>query len=169
MSDDNRTDKFTQVIKPDFSLKRKIGKDVNIKNILNEAVEKKATETIKKVSDDFQNIAIDQIKEMEEYLTKIKACILAEEPTKNLCNDIAMKSLSIKGQAGMLGYPLASKVSSSMHTYASKIEKVEQKEFKILNAYVKTLRIIFEKKISSETDPIAIELLKEFQKVIDTA
>lgn len=107
---------------------------------------------------------------MAEMVDKMLAQLAKIEPDKTVesaLDSIYAQAFSIKCNAGMYGYPLATAFAHQLFYYCKEIagKPLNTHMQACLRAHLDALRIIFKKNIRSMTDPIALELLKELERI----
>ena len=112
----------------------------------------------------------DVLHNMVEMVDKMIAQLMSVEPGKTMesvLDSIYAQAFSIKCNAGMYGYPLATAFSHQLFYYCKEIagQPLNTHMHVCLQAHLDALRIIFKKNIRSMSDPIALELLKELERI----
>jgi len=118
---------------------------------------------IEEQKDDAQKKMVKMIEQMLEQIAKIEA----GKTMESIVDSIYAQSFSIKCNAGMYGYPLATAFANQLFYYCKEIagQPLNTNMQASLRAHLEALRIIFKKNIRSMTDPIALELLKELERI----
>ena len=110
------------------------------------------------------------LQNMVEMIEKMMLHISAIEPGQTMdatIDSIYAQSFSIKCNGGMYGYPLATAFANQLFYYCKEVagKPLTVAVQACMQAHLNALRVIFAKNIRSMTDPAALELLKELERI----
>ena len=110
------------------------------------------------------------VHDMVEMVEKMIAQLDKIEPgqtMESIIDSIYAQAFSIKCNAGMYGYPLATAFANQLFYYCKEIagKPLNLHVQACMRAHLDALRIIFKKNIRSMSDPVALELLKELERI----
>ncbi len=125
-----------------------------------------AERVYKQCIEENQDNAIGSMVGMIESMITELADTSIGQTMDDVIDHIYAQAFSIKCNAGMYGYPLATAFANQLFYYCREIagKPLSQNMQACMRAHLEALRIIFKNKIRSMTDPTALELLKELEK-----
>ncbi len=147
---------------PDFSLKEKIGKDINVKEIFTKDVVEESQEVINETAEDF-------LKWVENDLSAIHDAYeaLCKTPDDESCLKAMKKfAFTMKSQAGTFGYDLGSAVAKSLYDFCERVYEPKPDHLLGVEKHVQTLQSIFHTKIAGDGEKIGLELLNALNQLI---
>jgi hypothetical protein len=156
---------MTDVFLPAYDFDQYFGKKpeeyFNEKRIA--AAEKVYAEYIAEKQDD---VLHDMVEMVEKMLGQL-GTVVPGETIEPILDSIYAQAFSIKCNAGMYGYPLATAFANQLFYYCKEIagKPLNTHIQACMKAHLDALRIIFKKNIRSMSDPVALELLKELERI----
>lgn len=126
--------------KPDFSLKEKIGKDINMSEIFTKDVIENSQQVINKTQKDFLKWVENDLKTLENaYLALTKN----QAGDKENLIEVKRAAFSVKAQAGTFGFDLGSAVAKSLYDFCEGQYKEDPSHLIIICKHLDTLKTIF--------------------------
>jgi hypothetical protein len=141
------------IVRPDFALKKKIGKDVKLDSIFTE--EKIAAS--KKIVEESSR---DLIRDVHDMLDRAQGALEEEKITKEGLFQLFDCIFAIKSTAGIAGYPLATEIAKQLYLYIEMHGVIEQDERRVMLEHLNALRAIFRNELKGDGGPIGAELLQ---------
>lgn len=148
-------DKATIILPPDYTLKKMIGENVDIKQIFSEEKVANAQEAIDNYRDKFLEWAIKDIATLDECL-KNKDIKAIEEISDRL-----------KGQAGTFNFDLGTLVAKSLNKYCNSNAAPSAEQMVVIRKHLDTLAVVFGQKITGDGGTIGKELLENLFKLVE--
>ncbi len=125
---------------------------------------------IEKAQDIIDNPRVDFRPYAMEYLNKIEGAIeMARQETylhEEEYNLVAIPLTQIKGQASMFGNPLASEISGMVLKFLEHYKKLDLDMLMLVEAYCRTIRLSYDKKISNIETPAGRVLVTELSSAM---
>lgn len=134
--------------KPDFSLKEKIGKDINLKEVFSADAVKSSQEVINKTKKDFLKWVDNDLKNLESAYEA-----LAANPAQGRESALVIQkaAFSIKGQSGTFGFDLGSAVAKSLYDFLENdYVEGESSHTLVIRKHIDTLNTIFHKNVDGD-------------------
>lgn len=151
-------------IKPDYSLKEKIGKDVNMKDIFSAEAVKSSQEVINKTTKDFLKWVNNDLQNLENSYK-----LLAANPDKGreAAVEIQKVAFAIKGQSGTFGFDLGSAVAKSLYDFLENdYVEGEKTHIIIIRKHIDTLKTIFRRGVKGDGGKVGGEVHDALGKLI---
>lgn len=164
MSAQNSAEDDVLEYKPDFSLKEKIGKDININEILNTENIKASQQVINDSQKDFLKWVDNDLKTLEAFYRQA-----ASDPSNALTAvvDIQKSAFSVKSQSGTFGYDLGSAIAKSLYDFCENNYVVgDNKHILVIRKHIDTLNTIFHKNIKGDGGKIGQQVYDALGKLI---
>lgn len=149
---------------PDYSLKKAIGEDVDIRDIFNEDNIEKAQGAIDKHKDSFLEWSIQDIGSLSEYYANASADI---EKCGPMIIEIEKVASIIKSRAGTFGYELATLVAKSLSRFCALHTKINAEHMIVIGKHIDTLSVVFTKRITGDGGAVGKELLDNLAKLVE--
>lgn len=126
-----------------------------------------AERTYDRCIDEKRDSAIATLVEMVERMFTLIAKIEPGQTMDEIIDGMYAQAFSIKCNAGMYGYPLATAFANQLFYYCKDLvgKPLSASVQASMQAHLAALRIIFKRNIRSMTDPVALELLKELERI----
>lgn len=133
---------------PNYSLKEKLGEDVNIKDALTDDAIAGAENIIKQTQNDFFKDAKSDLDTMEElYANAVKNPEADAKPVKK----IEQRAFSLKGQAETLGFDLLSHACKSLYDFCSKhFKNGDEEQLIVIRKHLDTLKVIIKEEMRGD-------------------
>lgn len=157
-------DDIVEEYKPDMSLKLKIGKDINIGEILSNENIKGAQQVINDSQKDFVKWIENDLRTLEGYFAEAYA---DADNALNAVVGIQKYAFSIKSQSGTFGYDLGSAIAKSLYDFCENNYVVgDNKHILIIRKHLDTLNTIFRKRITGDGGAIGQQIYQELGRLI---
>ena len=143
------------ILPPDYTLKKMIGENVDIKQVFSEEAVAKAQQTIDKHQDSFKEWAINDVNELNENFKK-----------KDI-TAIEKISARLKSQAGTFNYELGTLVAKSLNNFCNAHHQPSQDHLLVIRKHIDTLQVIFLQNITGNGGETGKELLDNLFKLVD--
>jgi len=157
-------DEEARIIPPDFSIKKIIGEDVDIKQIFSPENVEKAQQVIHTHTDNFLEWVIKDLAALEESYKKAMADIAG---STSEISTLARTAFVIKSQAGTFGYDLATHIAKSLDDFCSQHFKPSLEHMTVVRKHIDTLSVIFHKNIKGDGGTIGSELSQGLVRLIE--
>ena len=154
----------TKAFEPDFAIRDKIGKDVDLrKDVFTADRIAKSQEVINEAANDFFGDAQANVDAMISLCDAIEA---DASDYKNKVKDIAENAILLRGQSETLGFGLVAKVSDSLNHYCMQTQEHSESAVIVLRKHIDTLRVAFHEKLKGDGGQIGQELIQSLDKLI---
>lgn len=154
----------TRVLPPDFTLKQKIGDDVDLKQVFSVENIEKAQQVINEHKDSFLEWVMKDIEALQESYAKARADIPHCEPE---IRKLAKTAFVIKSQAGTFGFGLATQVAKSLDDFCNQHFHPTSEHMTVVGKHIETLIVIFNKNISGDGGALGKELSGSLFKLVE--
>lgn len=126
-----------------------------------------AEKTYARVVEDKKQDALASMVQMISQMTDKIMQIEPGKPMDEVVNVVYAQAFSIKCNAGIYGYPLATAFANQLFYYCKELigKPLTRQMQACMRAHLEALRLIFKNDIRSMTDPAALELLKELERL----
>lgn len=152
-----------KIIAPDYSLKKLIGEDVDIKQIFSAENINKAQEAINSHKENFVDWVKEDLVVLESAFTQASAnASQSHEPVKAITKIAA----SIKARAGTFGYTLGTMVAKSLEDFCNRDFKPAPEHLLVIRKHIEALQAIFDKRITGDGGAIGVELSGSLYKLV---
>lgn len=163
-SQQNREDDTVRVLPPDFSLKKKIGMNVNLNEIFTPERIAQAQKTIDDTQAEFVSWAQKDLIELDHAYRAIARN--PEEAPQERIDKVRKLAFSLKCQSGTFGFDLGSNVAKSLYSYTVRHEKYDRDNIAVLRKHIDSLEVIFQQNIQGDGGDIGKELSDKLEKLI---
>lgn len=143
-----------------FKANRSLQATVGTGNIDEEAV-KKSQKVIDENTTDFKPIALDCLKRLQEGLANAQDT--EGDNMKALLSGISQPVMDLKANAKMFKYDLVSALTGVMLHFLESLEKLDKDALHIVDAHLKTVRVIVIKEMKGNGGAYGQEILKELE------
>jgi chemotaxis protein histidine kinase CheA len=157
-------DSEVRVVAPDFTLKKLIGEDVDIKQLFSTENVEKAQKTIDSHKQDFLEWIKKDLETLESAYQAAKADLAASDSE---IKKLARAAFVVKSQAGTFGYELATHVAKSLDDFCMDHFKPTAQHMTVIRKHIDTLQVIFHKGITGDGGQIGTELTQTLFKLVD--
>ena len=152
---------------PSYDFDQYFGK--NPEDYFNAARIAKAEQAYAEYIEEKKDSSLEKMAEMVQKMTAQIAEIEPGQTMDGVIDSVYAQAFSIKCSAGMYGYPLATAFANQLFYYCKEVagKPLTAGIQSCMQAHLEALRIIFKKDIRSMSDPVALELLKELDRIGD--
>lgn len=151
------------VTPPDHALKRKLGRDVDIKGIFTPAAIASADSALAESREDFFTSAAGMIERMEEAYARAPASA-ADAPAA--AGDIVHLSGLLKSRAEALGFDLLAHVCKSLYGFCSgSFRAGDEEQLVVLRKHLDILQLIMRERIREDGGESGRSLLAELERL----
>ena len=154
-----------RIIAPDYTLKKMIGEDVDLKQLFSAEKIEQAQGAINRHKDSFLEWVAKDIATLKEIHTE-----LCKNATGNLEAEIkklARTAFVIKSQAGTFGFTLATQVAKSLDDFCNQHLKPSVDQLRVIDKHIETLVMIFQKNITGDGGEVGSAIMLSLSKLID--
>jgi hypothetical protein len=160
MSDNNE---FVRVIKPDTSLKDRIGSDVNLRDILKPEVIEEAQQVIDEKKDEYLDLIRQDIAQMEAIFEKMPDV----QVDMQLLATLLQHAQNVRDRAGTFHYQLASDIARSLINYSGRIRQDDAHYRLVLRKHLDGIQTVFRENITGSGGLVGVDLLESLQLLIE--
>lgn len=150
-------DEDVTVVNRDFGIKEKIGFEISLESIFSAENVKRAQEIIHNSKEDFLEWVVEDIEQLEEAYKSLESRPGHSVEEVNL---FLARALTLKSQAGMFGFDLASKVAESLHDLCSGSGKMDPSRLRAARQHIDALYVIFQRNIQGTGGVIGRDLMQ---------
>ncbi|MFO1243468.1 MAG: response regulator [Rickettsiales bacterium] len=145
------------VVNPEFGIKEKIGFDISIESIFSPENVRRAQDIIHNSSEEFLEWVVDDIEQLEEAYK-----ILESKPghSREEVDLFLARALTLKSQAGMFGFELASRVAESLNDMCNSSSKIDPSRLRVARQHIDALYVIFQRNIQGTGGVIGRDLMQ---------
>jgi hypothetical protein len=142
-----------QFIQPPHQISERVsgGGDISEKML------SRADAAVKRLSDQFTDLALDEIGKLGTLL-KDAAADLDKRP--EIVRSIFMVVHDLRGQGATFDYPLLTRIGSSLCTFTENLDGSGDKELQVIGVHVDALKAVMTHKISGDGGPVGREIAK---------
>jgi HPt (histidine-containing phosphotransfer) domain-containing protein len=152
-----------RVLPPDYSLKKIIGHDVDLKKIFSAENVEKAQQVINDHKDSFLEWVMKDIQTLEECYARAQSNLAASDPE---IRKLAKAAFIIKSQAGTFGFTLATLVAKSLDDFCNQHFRATPGHMTVIAKHIDTLKVIFQKNITGDGEDLGKELSQSLFQLI---
>jgi len=153
-----------RIVPPDYTLKKIIGEDVDIKQLFSHENVEKAQAVINEHKDSFLEWVKKDIGQLQEYYDKAVADpAVCEAEIKKL----AKAAFVIKSQAGTFGFTLATQIAKSLDDFCNKQFHPCPEHLMVISKHIETLIVIFRQNITGDGAMLGKELSDGLYKLVE--
>ncbi len=160
MTEENKEPDDVQVINPPNLIKAKVSGSGGPSSAMLE----RAEEAINRLSDDYPKWAMKDIETL---------CTLMEEAEKS--DDARIENLrqifklahDMRGQGGSFGYPLMTRVGSSLCRFTEVLNNPDERAMKVVRAHVEAMRAVIVNRVRGDGDAIGREIAQGLEFAVD--
>ena len=150
-----RDEDGTVFIKPDMSLKKKLGMGKSLKSLLGDAVVEKAEAAMIGSIPEIMNEIRSALKALQRTAGELKAGEVCAQPLVLIIE----KAFEIKAKAGFCNYPMASSFARFLYLYCEALvnQPITAADINLISTNVTILTVIFERNFTGEGDNESLE------------
>lgn len=160
---DMAPDEEAVIVAPDYSLKKKIGENIDLKEVFSAENVEKAQAVIEEHTNNFLDWVKGDLVTLETHYTAANA---DAENSKDAIEKLAKTAFVMKSQAGMFGYTLATTVAKSLDDFCRGQYKPIKDHLLIVRKHIDVLQTIFKHDIKGDGNIIGADLMSSLQKLI---
>ena len=153
-----------QIVKPENMLRKKIGEDVNIREIINSERVADAQQVIFENRKQFMDWAWHDVLAMEQSL---QALVADNGRNPGAAAKLKKLALMLKGQGGTFGYDLVTKVAGSLYQYCEENFKGREEQIIVLRKHIEALTALLHQNIAGNGGEEGAELLTSLRKLTE--
>jgi hypothetical protein len=157
-------DNEVHIVPADYTLKKMIGEDADIKEYFSGENIVNAQNAINQYKDKFLEWVMKDIAALEEMYGVALATLTNNAPA---IEKLARTAFIIKSQAGTFGFDLASRVAKSLDDYCARHTICGGDHMLVIRKHIDTLLVIFHKNITADGGTIGKELLANLSKLVE--
>jgi hypothetical protein len=155
--------KRARIVKPENKLKKKIGMDMNIHEILKPDVIKGAQAMINEKTESFLGWSKEDIAMLETHYKTLQA---SPEPLPEINRAVKKLVEQLRDRCGTFNYQLGSQVAKSLLRYME-VERVEHKKFVVVaGKHIESLQTIFAYNLTGDGGTQGKELMVSLRKLV---
>jgi chemotaxis protein histidine kinase CheA len=152
-----------RILPPDYALKKKIGVNVNLREIFTPERITAAQKTIDDTQSDFIEWAHEDLKK----LNSAHHAMEQDPHHKESAETMRKLAFSLKCQAGTFGFDLGSEVARSLNLYLQDHNEYNEGHIAVLRKHIDALEVIFQQNVQGQGGKIGEELMDGLQKLIN--
>lgn len=149
------------VLEPEYAIKEKLGKDVNIRELLSEEMLEQAQGVIHKKKGEFVEMIRQDLEKLHQLLESLEGSSWDAEVLKEFTHTV----LQIKSRAGTFGYPLASEVARKLYVFCDESYRAKSDHVVVVRKHVEGLQAVFSMGIEGSGSNLGHELLNSLDKL----
>jgi len=153
------SDDDVMVYEPDFSLKKKIGKDININELLRPELLQRAQYVVDHSRPDFIASMKDDVKTIQSLLVSLEETSW-DAKVLELFMHLVMQ---VKGRAGIFDLPLASEIARKLYVFCEDDYRARADHMLVIRKHVEGLAVIINQNIQGDGGKIGQDLLKSLE------
>lgn len=153
-----------RILPPDFTLKQKIGPNVDLSKIFTPERIAAAQKTIDETQKEFVQWAEKDLVELEHAFKALERDSSHSDSGK--IEKIRKIGFSLKCQAGTFGYDLGSEVANSLYLFMMKHAALTNDQMVVVRKHIDALQIIFHENILGDKDATGIELMDNLTRLV---
>lgn len=168
MSDDkpitsaNEGDDSVRILPPDFSIKEKIGRDVDLSTIFTPERIAAAQKAIDDTQSEFVGWANKDLVELDHAFRALE-----KTPDDRVRIDKILKiAFSLKCQCGTFGFQLGSEVADSLYIYINEHPKLQAEQLTVIRKHIDSIGVILHQNIQGDGNKIGTELMANLHKLV---
>ena len=151
------------VYEPDFSLQKRIGKDVNINELLRPDLLQRAQYVVDHSRPAFVESMKEDVKTILSLLAKLEETSWDAKVLEVFMHLV----LQVKGRAGIFGLPLASEIARKLYVFCEEDYRAKSDHMLVVRKHVEGLAVVMHQNIEGDGGKIGKELLKSLDKLAD--
>ena len=158
------SEKEVRILAPDYSLKKVIAEDVDIKEIFSPENIDKAQAVINENKASFLEWVLQDIGQLHASYAKALASPADKEAETR---KMARTAFIIKSQAGTFGFPLATRIAKSLDEFCSRHTQPTDDQLTVIHKHIEALVVIFNHNITGDGGDVGKDLSDNLVKLID--
>ena len=168
MSDKNQStslnddDDSVRILPPDFSIKEKIGRDVDLASIFTPERIAAAQKAIDDTQSEFVGWANKDLVELDHTFRALER----NPDDKAKLEKILKIAFSLKCQCGTFGFQLGSEVADSLYTYINAHPVIGPEQLMVIRKHIDSVGVILHQNIQGDGNKIGSELMANLRKLV---
>jgi hypothetical protein len=155
-----------RLVRPENKLKKKIGMDINMREILHPDVLQPAQQMIYDQKDQFVALILESIKQMEAAYLDLEQQTGTEVVALAL-KVVVQQSSSVRDRAGTFGYHLGSDIAKSLARYCDTSSAKNSHLALVIRKHLDGLQIVFRDNVTDSGGIIGMELNSSIRKLVE--
>ncbi len=158
------TDKDTaRIIRPENKLKKKIGADVNVREILQPEVVQSAQQIIMDKKDSFLQEALESLRLLEESYHHLHQGSTDAAYLTTMSHEAEL----LRDRSGTFGYYLGSDIAKSLARYCEQSKKNNEHFVVVIRKHLDGLQTVFKQNVLESGGTIGMELMHGLRLLIE--
>lgn len=151
----SRDEDGTIFVKPDHSMKKKLGMGKSLKSLLKDDVIEQAESVMANTVPEIMNEIKSALKTLQRTVGELKAGEVASQQMVIIIE----KAFEIKAKSGFCNYPMASSFARFLYLYCEALinEKITAADINLISTNLIILTVIFERNFAGEGDNESLE------------
>lgn len=154
-----------RIVRPENKLKKKIGHDVNLREILQPEVVQQAQQIIYDKKEDFLGWTTRSLQLMEEAYFSLQH--VSDSEPQALLATLSREAESLRDRSGTFGYHLGSDIAKSLARYCALTQASNEHLAVVTRKHLDGLQIVFKDNVTDRGGIIGMELAHGLQKLIE--
>lgn len=158
----------SRIVKPDFSLKEKLGTTRIDKAISPEKVEKAET-MVEQDKELYAEEALQSIQFIQDHMDHLREKLTSDVDIDTNSEDFRIMVdtvLNLKSQSAMYGYPLATAIAKSLFEYLQSSRWFRTRGLTLTQLHINALHRIYEEQLTGDGGETGQEIITELEKAI---
>lgn len=151
-----------RIVRPENKLRKKIGPDVNMREILAPDVVRNAQKVIASKTEDFLGWARDDLAEMERAYTLMQKQGVEQEYIRV----ILIGAEKLRDRSGTFGYQLGSQIAKSLVKFCNELKGLEEFALVVIRKHLDGLETVFRADMQGDGGKLGAELMDGLRKLI---
>ena len=160
MTDENKDPDDVQVINPPNMIKTKVSGSGGP----SPAMLERAEEAINRLSDDYPKWAMKDIDTLCALMDEAEE---TDEARIDNLRQIFKLAHDMRGQGGSFGYPLMTRVGSSLCRFTEVLNNPDERAMKVVRAHVEAMRAVITNRVKGDGDAIGREIAQGLEFAVD--
>lgn len=160
----NLSNEEVRILPPDYTLKKLVGHDIDLREALNSDVLEKAQAVINSHKDSF-------LEWVKQDLQTLELCYKEAAEHFPGCDEdirkLARAAFVIKSQAGTFGFGLATRVAKSLDDFCTQQFRPESQHMTVVRKHIDALTAIFSKNMAGDGDAIGTALMESLMRLVE--
>lgn len=153
-----------RIVRPENKLKKKIGLDVNVRELLQPDVIQQAQQIIVDKKDEFLGWAAESLLQMEAAHYGLHH---GSPDPQILLSTLTREAESLRDRSGTFGYHLGSDIAKSLARYCAQTSITNEHLALVARKHLDGLQIVFKDNVTDSGGMIGMELISSLKKLIE--
>ncbi|MBN66856.1 MAG: hypothetical protein CMM94_04735 [Rickettsiales bacterium] len=151
-----------KAIRPPNKLKDKLGKGVNVKDLLTEERIQQSQALLDEASANFFEENAEDIKAIHQAATQL----LANAGDEAALSEVRLRAHSIRGQSEALGYAMVARLLNSLHLFCKDHYRPVPEHALVVHKHAEALKVAFGEQMQGEGGILGEELVNSLRKLV---